>query len=50
MLPVFDDNAAFIWTIYAIGLVVPVLLVVYCAVRVRCARRRLEHLQKESRT
>ena len=47
MLPVFDDNAAFIWTIYAIGLIVPLGLLGYCLMRARLAKRRLERLQAE---
>ena len=29
MLPEFEQNAAFIWTIFAIGLIVPALLGLY---------------------
>lgn len=45
MIPVFDDNAAFIWAIYLIGFAVPVALAIYCGLRARLARRRLERLQ-----
>lgn len=50
MLPAFDDNAAFIWVIYAIGLAVPALLLVYAALRARAAKHKLERLQAEPKT
>lgn len=50
MLPDFGDNAPFIWAIYVIGLAVPVGLAVYCGMRARLARRRLERLQGEGRS
>ncbi|MGB3625758.1 MAG: heme exporter protein CcmD [Henriciella sp.] len=48
MLPAFDDNAAFIWVIYAIGLSVPALLLGYAALRANRAKRKLERLQAET--
>ncbi|WP_158085685.1 hypothetical protein [Henriciella aquimarina] len=45
MLPQFDDNAAFIWAIFAIGLTVPALLGLYAGLKARFAKRRLERLQ-----
>ncbi len=47
MIPVFEQNAAFIWAIYAIGAVVPVGLFVYALIRARIAKRRLDRLQAE---
>jgi HAMP domain-containing protein len=47
MLPVFDHNAAYIWTIYLIGLAMPAGLLVYALFRARMAKRRLERLQAE---
>ncbi|GGB69539.1 hypothetical protein [Henriciella pelagia] len=47
MLPTFDDNAAFIWTIYAIGLAVPVLLLIYASLRARASKAKLEKLRAE---
>ena len=47
MLPVFDHNAAYIWTIYVIGLAVPAALLVYAVLKARSAKRRLERLQAE---
>ncbi|WP_300378172.1 hypothetical protein [Henriciella sp.] len=44
MLPEFEQNAAFIWAIFAIGLVVPALLGVYAGLKARLARRRLARL------
>ena len=49
MLPAFDDNAAFIWVIYAIGLGVPALLLVYAALRARSTKQKLERLQAEQK-
>lgn len=45
MLPAFDDNAAFIWAIFLIGLTVPTLLGVYAGLKARVAKQRLERLQ-----
>lgn len=45
MLPTFEENAAFIWAIFAIGLAVPALLAVYAWLKARFAKRRLERLQ-----
>ena len=50
MIPSFDDNAAFIWAIYLIGFIVPVGLAIYCGLRARLARRRLERLQAETKS
>ena len=47
MLPVFEQNAAYIWAIYAIGVVVPVGLTVFALMRARMAKRRLDRLQAE---
>lgn len=47
MLPVFEQNAGFIWAIYAIGAVVPIGLFVYALFRARIAKRRLDRLQAE---
>ena len=47
MLPVFEQNAAFIWAIYAIGLIVPVGLVIYSLMRAGHAKKRLGRLQGE---
>lgn len=49
MLPAFDDNAAFIWAIYAIGLAVPALLLAYAGLRSRRAKQTLERLQAEQK-
>ncbi len=46
MLPEFDKNAAFIWTIIGLGLALPVFLAVYAAIRERLAKRRLERMRK----
>lgn len=45
MLPVFENNAAYIWAIFIIGLAVPVLLGCYAGLKARLARHRLERLQ-----
>ena len=45
MLPTFDDNAAFIWSIFVIGLAVPALLGLYAGLKARLAKQRLERLQ-----
>jgi hypothetical protein len=47
MLPVFEQNAAYIWAIYAIGAVVPVGLTVFALMRARLAKHRLDRLQAE---
>lgn len=49
MLPEFDDNAAYIWAIVAIGVAVPALLGLYAGARARLARRRLERLQADGK-
>lgn len=41
----FEDNAAYIWAIFSIGLAVPVLLGCYAGMKARFAKRRLERLQ-----
>jgi len=46
-MPEFDKNAAFIWTILALGIALPILLALYAAIRVRLAKKRLERLQNE---
>lgn len=46
-MPEFDKNAGYIWAIVLIGLIVPVLLGIYAAVRARIAKARLERLQSE---
>ena len=46
-MPEFDKNAEYIWAIVLIGLIVPVLLGIYAAVRARIAKARLERLQSE---
>lgn len=48
-MPHFDDNAAFIWAIFAIGLAVPALLGLYAWLRERLARRRLERLRESEK-
>lgn len=45
MLPEFEQNAAFIWTIFAIGLIVPALLGLYAGLKARFAKRRLDRLK-----
>ncbi|MEE2879472.1 MAG: hypothetical protein VX593_10745 [Pseudomonadota bacterium] len=45
MLPEFDDNGAFIWAIFIIGLSVPALLGIYAGMKARLAKRRLQRLQ-----
>ena len=50
MIPTFDHNAAFIWTIYAIGLATPALLFVYAVIKSGAAKKRLERLQAEDKT
>ncbi|WP_018149216.1 heme exporter protein CcmD [Henriciella marina] len=47
MLPVFEQNAAYIWAIYVIGFIVPVGLTVFALMRARIAKRRLDRLQAE---
>ena len=47
MLPAFDHNAAYIWTIYLIGLAVPAGLLAYAVLKARMAKKRLERLQAE---
>jgi len=49
MIPEFDQNAGFIWAIFAIGLAVPALLGVYAGLKARMAKRRLETLQASER-
>ena len=44
-MPQLDDNAPFIWAIFAIGLVMPALLCLYAGLRARFAKRRLERLK-----
>ncbi len=44
-MPEFDKNAAYIWTIVAIGLIVPLALAVFAAARVYLAKKRLERLR-----
>lgn len=46
-MPEFDKNAGYIWAIVMIGVVVPILLSVYAAMRARLARARLERLQAQ---
>ena len=50
MLPAFEQNAAYIWAIYAIGALVPVGLTVFALVRARIAKRRLDRLQAEGKS
>jgi len=47
MLPEFDKNAGYLWTIVAIGVIVPVLLSLYAGLRARAAKARLERLQNQ---
>lgn len=47
MLPEFDKNAAYIWTIIALGVALPILLAVYASLRVSAAKRRLQRLQDD---
>ena len=48
-MPQFDENAPFIWAIFAIGLIVPVLLSLYAGLRAHLAKRRLERLKSGGR-
>lgn len=43
-----DDNAAFLWSIIAMGLAVPALLSVYVLVRARLAKARLDRMREEA--
>ncbi|MEM5516062.1 hypothetical protein WNY37_03810 [Henriciella sp. AS95] len=47
MLPNFDDNAPFIWAVYAIGLAVPLLLLIYASLKAKVSKEKLETLRKE---
>ena len=49
-MPHFEDNAAYIWAIYAIGLATPALLGLYAGLRARLARQRLERLEADRPT
>lgn len=46
-MPEFDKNAAYIWTIVLIGLIVPALLSLYAVVRTRQAKARLDRLKAQ---
>lgn len=46
-MPEFDKNAAYLWAIVLIGLIVPALLAAYALVRVRLNRARLERLNAQ---
>ena len=47
MIVPLDDNAAFLWTIIALGIALPLGLGVYAALRARTARARLERLRED---
>lgn len=46
-MPEFDKNAAYIWTIVLIGVIVPALLSLYAVVRARQAKARLDRLKAQ---
>lgn len=46
-MPEFDKNAAYIWTIVLIGVIVPALLGVYATIRARQAKARLDRLKAQ---
>lgn len=46
-MPEFDKNAAYIWAIVLIGLIVPALLAAYAFAKVKMARARLTRLQAQ---
>ncbi len=46
-MPEFDKNAGYIWTIVAIGVVVPLLMLAYSMIKVSLAKRRLERLEAD---
>lgn len=46
-MPEFDKNAAYIWTIVVIGLIVPLALAAFASARVHLAKKRLERLRPD---
>ncbi len=46
-MPEFDKNAAFLWTLIALGLAVPFLLTAFAVIRVKLAKARLQRLQDQ---